>query len=127
VNLERLADNEIAHSAEDVGDVDHVKQTKPELRTRSYRLQYEVLPFRAEMNTTPQREFWTGQPAELETMWTLRKSGKVARLVLLTHQLGWELRVESGDLLLTQVCRSDREIEDVSAAWRGAMIEKGWS
>ena len=73
-----------------------------------------------------QREFWTGQPVELETVWTLLKSGKVARLVLLTHQLGWELRVESGDLLLTQVCRSDREIEDVSAAWREAMLEKGW-
>jgi hypothetical protein len=56
------------------------------------------------MNTTHQREFWTGQPVELETMWILSKSGKVARLVLLTHQLGWELRVESGDLLLTQVC-----------------------
>jgi len=67
------------------------------------------------MNITPQREFWTGQPAELKTMWILSKSGRVARLVLLTHQLGWELRVESGDLLLTQVCRSDREIEDVSA------------
>lgn len=79
------------------------------------------------MNTTPQREFWTGNPVELETVWILSKSGKVARLLLFTHQLGWELRVESGDLLLTQVCRSDREIEEVSAGWKGAMIEKGWS
>ena len=51
----------------------------------------------------------------------------IAQLVLYTHQLGWELRVESGDLLMTQVCRSDREIEDVSAGWKEAMIEKGWS
>lgn len=79
------------------------------------------------MNTTPQREFWTGHPVELETVWILSKSGKVARLLLFTHQLGWELRVESGDLLVTQVCRSDREIEEVSAGWKGAMIEKGWS
>ena len=64
---------------------------------------------------------------ELETLWTLKKRGKVARLVLLTHQLGWELRVDSADLLLTQVCRSDRDIEDVSTAWKAAMIEKGWS
>ena len=55
----------------------------------------------------------------------MTKRGKVAHLVLLTHQLGWELRVESGDLLLTSVCRSDRDIEDVSVAWKGAMIEKG--
>ena len=59
-------------------------------------------------------------------MWTLTKRDQVARLVLLTHQLGWELRIDSGDLLLTQVCRSDREIEDVSAGWRDAMIQKGW-
>ena len=78
------------------------------------------------MNPTPQREFWNGQPAQLETLWTLTKGRKVAQLLLLTHQLGWELRIESGDLLMTQVCKSDREIEDVSAAWKAAMMEKGW-
>ena len=41
-------------------------------------------------------------------------------------QLGWELWNDSGDLLMTQLCRSDREIQEVSAAWREAMIEKGW-
>lgn len=41
-------------------------------------------------------------------------------------KFGWELRIDSGDLLMTQVCRSDREIEDVSAAWNAAMTEKGW-
>jgi hypothetical protein len=40
----------------------------------------------------------------------------VARLVLYTHRFGWELRIESGDLLMTQVCKSDRDIQDVSAA-----------
>ena len=50
----------------------------------------------------------------------------IAQLVLYTHQLGWELRVESGELLMTQVCRSDRKIEDVSAAWKTAMLDKGW-
>jgi DNA polymerase III subunit epsilon len=77
--------------------------------------------------TTPQREYWNGQPVELETVWRLSKNGKVARLLLRTHQLGWELRIDSGDLLLTQGCRSDREIEDVAGAWKAAMIEKGWS
>ena len=63
----------------------------------------------------------------LQTLWTLTKRGRVAPCVLLTHPLGWELRVESGDLLLTQVCRSDREIEEVSAEWKVAMLEKGWT
>ena len=61
------------------------------------------------------------------TLWTLSKRGKVAPLVLLTHQLGWKLRIDSRDLLLTQDCKSDREIEDVSAAWKAGFIEKGWS
>jgi hypothetical protein len=34
---------------------------------------------------------------------------------------------DSGDLLMTQVCRSERETEEVSAGWEEAMIEKGWS
>lgn len=78
------------------------------------------------MNTTPQREFWNGQPSALQTLWTLSKRNRDARLVLYTHQLGWELRIESGDVLMTQVCRSDREIEDVSGEWKAAMLEKGW-
>ena len=79
------------------------------------------------MNPTPQREFWNEHPVLLETLWTLSKRGKIACLRIYSHQLGWEVRVESGDLLLTQVCKSDREIEDVSAAWKAAMIEKGWT
>ena len=77
------------------------------------------------MNTAI-RPFWNGVPVELETVWTLAKRDRVARCVLLTHQLGWELRIDAGDLLMTQVCRSDQEIEDVSGAWKAAMIQKGW-
>ena len=78
------------------------------------------------MNSTPQLEFWNSKAIEIEILWTLTKRAKVARLVLFTHQLGFELRIESGDLLMTQVCLSDHEIEDVSAAWKIAMMEKGW-
>jgi hypothetical protein len=39
----------------------------------------------------------------------------------------WELRLEVGELFMTQVCKSDREIENVSAGWRDGMIEKGWA
>ena len=46
--------------------------------------------------------------------------------MLYTHQLGWECRVDGAGVLLTQVCRSDQEIEEVSAAWREALLEKGW-
>jgi len=29
-------------------------------------------------------------------------------------------------MLLTQVCRSDQQIEKFQAEWKAAMIEKGW-
>jgi hypothetical protein len=79
------------------------------------------------MTDTVQRSFWNGSPVALQTLWTLRKGTRSASCVLYTHALGWELKVESGDLLLTQVCRSDQEIEDVSAGWRDAMLQKGWA
>ena len=77
------------------------------------------------MNQTPHRDSWDHTPRELETMWSLSKRGKVARCVLLTHQLGWELKIGSADILLTQVVRSDNEIEQVAAGWRDAMLAKG--
>ena len=81
----------------------------------------------ARMNLTPQREFWNGDAVELETVWTLTKRGKVARCVLWSHWAGWELKIDGADILLTQVVRSDHEIEQVAAGWRDAMLAKGWT
>ena len=41
--------------------------------------------------------------------------------------VGWELKIDSPDILLTQVVRSDYEIEQIAAGWRDAMLAKGWS
>ena len=78
------------------------------------------------MNKTPQREFWNGNAVRLGDVWTLRKRNHVVACGLFTHQFGWELRLEVGDLFMTHVCKSDREIEDVSAGWKQAMFDKGW-
>lgn len=78
------------------------------------------------MSDVPQRATWNGVPVELETLWTLSKGSKTVRLVMWSHQLGWELKVDGAGILLTQVCRSDQEIEDVASAWKQAMLEKGW-
>ena len=78
------------------------------------------------MNTTTIRTTWNGVPVPLETLWALSKGSKTVRLMLYTHQLGWECRVDGAGILMTQVCRSDQEIEDISAAWQEALIEKGW-
>lgn len=78
------------------------------------------------MNQTPQRDSWDHTPRELETLWSLAKRGKVARCVLWSHLLGWEIKIDSPEILLTQVVRSDHEIEQVAAGWRDAMLAKGW-
>ena len=78
------------------------------------------------MNATPQRENWDGHPVELCDAWVLRKGDRVARCVLVSHQLGWELRLMTPDLLRSQVCRSSEEILSTHEQWKTAMLDKGW-
>jgi hypothetical protein len=51
---------------------------------------------------------------------------QVARCTLVSHPLGWELRLMTTDLLRSQVCRSSDEVLDIQESWKAAMIEKGW-
>ena len=81
---------------------------------------------RAMNNTTRQREHWDGDPIELGDGWTLHKGEKVARCILVTHPLGWDLRLMASDLLRSQVCRSSEEILNTHETWKRAMVEKGW-
>jgi hypothetical protein len=54
------------------------------------------------------------------------KATKVARCILVTHPLGWELRLMTSDLLRSQVCRSSEEILSTHEEWKAAMLERGW-
>jgi hypothetical protein len=57
----------------------------------------------------------------------LRKGGRQAICELWSHWAGWELRLEAaGELLQTQVCRSQDEVLATGEAWKAAMIGKGW-
>lgn len=76
---------------------------------------------------TPQREDWDGYPVELGTAWTLRKGDKVATCLLVSHPLGWELRLMTTDLLRSQVCRSSDEVLSTQEGWKRAMTPRGWS
>lgn len=60
------------------------------------------------MNEVPRREHWNGDPVELGDAWTLRKGEKVARCILVTHPLGWELRLMTNDLLRSQLVVTTR-------------------
>ena len=78
------------------------------------------------MNTTWQREYWDGHPVELGDAWVLHKGDKSARCSLVSHLLGWELRLMTSDLLRSQVCRSSKEILNTHEQWKAAMVAKGW-
>jgi hypothetical protein len=78
------------------------------------------------MNTTTIRSVWNGQPAYLGDAWTLRKRNHVAACRLWSHEFGWELHLEVGEIFKTQVCRSTEEILATQESWRVAMIDKGW-
>jgi hypothetical protein len=79
-----------------------------------------------------QRPDWRGDPFDVGDLFRLHKdkSGRQleAACRLVTHQLGWELRLEiAGSLQRSQVCRTQDEVLDTSDEWKAAMIEKGWS
>lgn len=78
------------------------------------------------MTPTPRREHWDGQPVELGDAWILRKGDKVARCILASHELGWELRLMTHDLLRSQVCRTSDEVLRTHEEWKTALIAKGW-
>jgi hypothetical protein len=78
------------------------------------------------MSDVPQRSDWDGHPVDLGAAWILRKGTKVARCSLVSHPLGWELRLMTPDLLRFQVCRSSEEILETHEQWKAAMQAKGW-
>ena len=78
-----------------------------------------------------QRPTWDGQPAELGQLFRVRmeRGEKQFEAVcrLLSHQLGWELRLEvNGDLQRSGVCRTREEVLSTGEAWNAAMLQGGW-
>ena len=73
-----------------------------------------------------QRENWGSHPVELGDAWTLRNGDKQARCVLVSHPFGWELRLMVGELLRSQVCRSQDEILTTQESWKTSMVDRDW-
>ena len=66
-------------------------------------------------------------PQRLDDVFTVSKGDRLATCSLWTHDLGWECRLlTGGELIATQVCRREADIEAFSATWRKALAEKGW-
>lgn len=66
-------------------------------------------------------------PRVIADMWSASKDGRTIHCALLTHALGWELRVATTDeFARTEVCKTQPEVFDTSAKWRIAAGAKGW-
>src|SRR6478735_1451138 len=70
-----------------------------------------------------QRSDWDGEPKNLGDMFRLHKQKCGQQLEaacrLVTHALGWELRLEvAGSLQMSQVCRVRDEVLDTSERWK---------
>ena len=80
------------------------------------------------MNRVIQRSIWNGRPIEEASWWTLRKDDRVATCRMFSHEFGHELRLDiDGEVLFTEVCRSDEEIVSCQEKWRAALELKGWA
>lgn len=71
------------------------------------------------------------EPVTLGDMFHLHKercgSQIEAACRVVTHPLGWELRLEiAGSVQRSQVCRSHDEVLETSDQWKLAMIENTW-
>ena len=73
-----------------------------------------------------QRESLGRHPVELGDAWTLQKGSKQPRCVLVSHPFGRELRLMVGELLRSQVCRTQDEILNTQESWKAAMTDRGW-
>ena len=76
-----------------------------------------------------QRPDWHGTPREVGELFVLHKNRRTAKAIIVTHQLGWEVRLLIGaqaEVVQTQVCRTQDEVSATGEQWKAAMAEKGW-
>jgi hypothetical protein len=75
-----------------------------------------------------QRDDWNGSDSiKIRDVFQLQKDQKRVVCELWRHPFGWELRLEAaGEMLQTQVCRSQKEWIETFEAWKPAMLKKGW-
>jgi hypothetical protein len=76
-----------------------------------------------------QRYAYDGVARETAVWWTLRREATRGEAVcrMFTHVFGHELRLEvRGQLVESQVCRTDEEVLACQERWRAALEKKGW-
>jgi hypothetical protein len=71
---------------------------------------------------------WDGTSRPVANVWTLTKSGRPMTCSLVTHPIGWELRLRIGsELFQSELCRTEDNVFDVSGKRRSEAEAKGWA
>lgn len=78
------------------------------------------------MTNTLQRDQWDGHPVDLGDAWTLRKGELLGSLHPVQPPIWLELRLMVGELVRSQVCRTQDEILATQDSWKVAMLGRGW-
>src|SRR5262245_37675618 len=75
------------------------------------------------------RDEWNGTPRHRADWFAFEKGGRVAVARMVTHPLGWELRLEvaGDDYPRTQVCKTQEEVFETVDRWRTALVTAGWT
>ena len=77
-----------------------------------------------------QRSDWHGEPKEMAELFHLAKgNNRRVRCLIFTHQFGFELRLvfaSKGELLRSQVCRTDDEVLTAGEQWKASLVKQGW-
>jgi hypothetical protein len=75
-----------------------------------------------------QRIEWNGVMRELAEAWRLKKPGKgYVRCLIVSHPIGWELRLLHGDdLLRSHAFREPDPLLDAASEWKDKMLAAGW-
>jgi hypothetical protein len=74
-----------------------------------------------------QRPHWDGEPKHQIDWFQLKKGRRTAVCGMFSHQFGWELRLNvDGELVQSQVCRTQNEVLETWESWLAAMKGKGW-
>lgn len=81
---------------------------------------------RMAINVLPRHE-WSGEPIELGDVWMLEKEGRRLVCRLLSHPLGWELRLEvDRELWQSQACKTENDLFSTAREWREQAESNGW-
>lgn len=71
---------------------------------------------------------WDGLSRELGTLWSAQSGTRITRCIVVSHRVGWELRLLTGATVLRSVVHHEQDLLLTEAeSWKVSMQADGWS